>query len=196
MGKTRKQRGGGYTTPVQYFGVEPSYGSSTVQPFSSSPLYGCASELQRGGRRQRGGSYTGTERYYGVNSSFGTGAPLSSAATASYIRPPMTMQGGKRRNKRKQRGGAMGTERYYGVNSSFGSGAPLSSAATASYIRPPMNMQGGTRKYRGGAFIETLGMGPFAQSAASYLAPVAALSAYKTYFGPKRSSRSTRKKHA
>jgi hypothetical protein len=58
-----------------------------------------------------------------------------------------------------------------------------------------MNMQGGKR-YRGGALIETLGMGPFAQSAASYLAPVAALSAYKTYFGPKRSSRSTRKKNA
>jgi hypothetical protein len=57
-------------------------------------------------------------------------------------------------------------------------------------------MQGGTRKHRGGALIETMGMGPFAQSAASYLAPVAALSAYKTYFGPKRSSRSTRKKNA
>ena len=35
-----------------------------------------------------------SERYFGVNSSLGSSSVPSSASTSSYIRPPMTMQGG------------------------------------------------------------------------------------------------------
>jgi len=47
--------------------------------------------------RQRGGGaygYTGSEKFYGINAPLSGGAPLSSAATANYIRPPMPMQHG------------------------------------------------------------------------------------------------------
>ena len=48
-------------------------------------------------RQQRGGGaygYTGSEKFYGINAPLSGGAPLSSAATANYIRPPMPMQRG------------------------------------------------------------------------------------------------------
>ena len=116
-----------------------------------------------------------SERYFGVNSSLGTSEVPSSMSTASYIRPPMTMQGGKR-NKRQQGGGDggyTGTERYFGINTQHQAGpSPPSSMATTQYIRPPLVQQGG--------FSPAI-MGTFADTAARILPFAVAATAYKTY---------------
>ena len=66
---------------------------------------------RRRSRRRRGGGYLSTERYFGVEPSLSAaGVAPSTQATNSTIRPPLLMQGGKR----KVRGGF-----YPGVMGSF-----------------------------------------------------------------------------
>jgi hypothetical protein len=131
--------------------------------------------------RKRGGGYGVSERYFGVHTSLGSSEVPSSMSTASYIRPPLVQQGGKR-----QRGGATGNERYFGVDTPVRSGPPaLSSAATPEYIRPPMVQQGG---------FSPAVMGPFANMAGKVLPFAVAATAYKTYQTYKNSNKSRKSK--
>ena len=133
--------------------------------------------------RKRGGGYGVSERYFGVHSSLGSSEVPSSISTASYIRPPLIMQGGKR-----QRGGATGSSQYYGIQPDYSVGRPAPSvAATPDYIRPPLNQQGGF-----GAAL----MGPFANTAARVLPIAVAATAYKTYQSYKNSKKSRKSKKA
>ena len=136
--------------------------------------------------RKRGGGYGTSERYFGVDSSLGSSSIPSSASTASYIRQPLSMQGGTRKHRG---GGYLTSERYFGVNSSLGSSSIPSSASTTSYIRPPMTAQAGGRRMKGG-FTPQI-MGGFSNLAGRYIAPLAGLSAYKFF----RNTRKRSKKH-
>lgn len=147
--------------------------------------------------RKRGGGYGVSERYFGVHTSLGSSEVPSSISTASYIRPPLVMQGGRRQTcrlcssrRKKQYGGGdygyTGSSQYYGIQPTYHSGPPApSSAATPEYIRPPLNQQGG--------FGATL-MGPFANTAARVLPIAVAATAYKTYQSYKNSKKSKKAK--
>ena len=135
--------------------------------------------------RKRGGGYGVSERYFGVHTSLGSSEVPSSMSTASYIRPPLVMQGGKR-----QRGGGdygyTGSSQYYGIQPTYHSGPPPpSSAATSNYIRPPLNQQGG---------FSPAVMGPFANMAGRVLPIAVAATAYKTYQTYKNSKKSRKSK--
>ena len=136
--------------------------------------------------RKRGGGYGVSERYFGVHTSLGSSEIPSSMSTASYIRPPLVQQGGKR----KQRGGGdygyTGSSQYFGIQPTYHSGPPaLSSAATPEYIRPPMVQQGG---------FSPAVMGPFANMAGKVLPFAVAATAYKTYQSYKNSKKSRKSK--
>lgn len=146
--------------------------------------------------RKRGGGYGVSERYFGVNSSLGSSNIPSSLSTASYIRPPLGMQGGRRSRRRESRrrqrgGGYLSTERYFGVEPSLAAaGAAPSTQANNSYIRPPLLAQRGgklSRKVRGGFYPSI--MGPFVANAEGFMPMLAGVTAYKMY----KSSKNTRK---
>lgn len=147
--------------------------------------------------RKRGGGYGVSERYFGVNSSLGSSNIPSSLSTASYIRPPLGMQGGRRRSRRKQRGGGyLSTERYFGVEPSLSAaGVAPSTQATNSYIRPPLMAQKGgkrkSRKVRGGFYPGV--MGSFVANAESVMPMLAGVSAYKIYRSSKKQTRKSRR---
>jgi len=135
--------------------------------------------------RKRGGGYGVSERYFGVHTSLGSSEVPSSMSTASYIRPPLLLQGGKR-----QRGGGdygyTGSSQYFGIQPTYHSGPPAPSvAATPEYIRPPLNQRGGF-----GAAI----MGPFANTASAVLPFAVAATGYKTYQSYKNSKKSRKSK--
>jgi hypothetical protein len=146
--------------------------------------------------RKRGGGYGVSERYFGVNSSLGSSYIPSSLSTASMIRPPLGMQGGRRRSHRKRGGGYLSTERYFGVEPSLAAaGVPPSTQATNSYIRPPLIQQGGrrhkSRKVRGGFYPGV--MGSFVANAESVMPMLAGVSAYKLYRSSKKQTRKSRR---
>jgi hypothetical protein len=137
--------------------------------------------------RKRGGGVGVSERYFGVTPSLGVSGTPSTQSTASYIRPPLVMQGGGRR---KQRGGNyMTTSQYYGAAPPSSGGAPpLSSAATSDAIRPPLVQRGGFTPAIMGGFVKT------AHSIMPTLSGLSAYKLYRSYYGTKKhKSRKNRK---